>query len=254
MEKINLILKNIGLTDTETNIYLTGLQYSSIGVNRLEKETKIKRTTIYHAINTLSKKGLVSKKDTGAKLVFMMTRPENIQRLLNKEIEILENQKTELDEIIPLLNQHQQKEEANFNVAHFDGIEGIKLVIEEALYCKSRHWDVIAPPKNFFSDFDKKYAEYFMNTRKRKKISARSLWESKADKKVLTPEDLKQRQPRILPNIMYGKFKSIIIIFDDKVAIISSLKESSAILIQSREVHDTMLALFDGLWHISKEY
>src|SRR3989339_824298 len=195
MEKINFILKNIGLTDTETNIYLTGLQYSSIGVNRLEKETKIKRTTIYHAINTLSKKGLVSKKDTG-----------------------------------------------------------IKLVIEEALYCKSRHWDVIAPPKNFFSDFDKKYAEYFMNTRKRKKISARSLWESKADKKVLTPEDLKQRQPRILPNIMYGKFKSIIIIFDDKVAIISSLKESSAILIQSREVHDTMLALFDGLWHISKEY
>src|SRR3989339_80013 len=163
MEKINLILKNIGLTDTETNIYLTGLQYSSIGVNRLEKETKIKRTTIYHAINTLSKKGLVSKKDTGAKLVFMITR-------------------------------------------------------------------------------------------KRKKISARSLWESKADKKVLTPEDLKQRQPRILPNIMYGKFKSIIIIFDDKVAIISSLKESSAILIQSREVHDTMLALFDGLWHISKEY
>jgi hypothetical protein len=52
---------------------------------------------------------------------------------------------------------------------------------------------------------------------------------------------------------MHGKFKSVIIIFDDKIAIISSIKELTAILIQSQEIHDTFLAMFEGLWESSSK-
>ncbi|MCX6744922.1 MAG: MarR family transcriptional regulator [Candidatus Parcubacteria bacterium] len=254
MEQIKTILKNIGLTATETAIYLAGLDFPSIGVKELEKITGIKRTTIYHALNTLMQKGLVANKGTATRLAFIMTNPKDIKRLIVSQIHVLEDQQKELDEILPLLQPKNAKQLTQSNILHYEGIAGIKLVVEQALYCKSRHWDIIAPNKNFFSEFDKKYADYFIQTRQDRQITARSLWENNPGRRSLTPEEIKDRNPRYLPQVMEGHFKSVMIIFDDKVAIISSLDELSAILIQSPEIHDLFNAMFEGLWLASKEY
>lgn len=254
MEKLINLLHNLGLTDTEAKIYLAGLDYVSIGVGELEKQTQIKRTTVYHALGTLMQKGLTAKVGTGTKFKFTMSAPENINTLLEKKINDLRNKKKSLEEIIPLLDRQIKKKEMDTKISHFEGIEGIKLVIEEALYCRSHHWDIIAPAKNFFSEFDKDYAEYYLRARKSNQVTARSLWEYALPKRVLTPEEIRERSPRYLPQNMHGKFKSVVIIFDDKIALISSLKEMSAVLIQSKEFHDTFAAIFEGLWEISKDY
>jgi len=245
-------LQKLGLTATESEIYLKGLEYEQIEVSQLVKQTNINRTTIYHALETLMRKGLVAKTERPDKLFFSMTNPSNIQKLLDEKIAILKLQKTELNSVIPLLTQITKNNQSLFKVTHYEGIEGIKLVTEESLYCKSSHWDIIAPVKNFFSEFDKDYSTYFVQTRKRKGITTRSLWEPEQGQKNLTTEALKERNPRILPKIMHGKFKSVINIFDDKVAIISSLQEKSAIIIQSQEFKETMSAIFEGLWLTSK--
>ena len=250
MSQIKDTLHNLGLTDTESEIYLAGLAYDTISVKELEKTTRINRTTIYHALDTLTKKGLASKREsgTGAKLLFSMTEPENIKKFLDREIKLLQSKKQEVDTIIPLLLDRTKQKEEDFKVSHFEGIEGIKLVVEEALYCRSREWSIIAPKTNFFSQFDRNYARYYLKTRKENRIKARSLWEHTPDSRALTPEELRDREPRYLPKNLCGQFQSVIIIFDDKVAFISSIKNLSAILIQSREIQETMATLFSGLW------
>ncbi len=254
MDQITTILKSLGLTATETTIYLAGLDFPSIGVKELEKITGIKRTTIYHALNTLMHKGLVANKGTANRLAFIMTEPKDIKRLITSQIQVLQDQQKELDQVLPLLQPKNARQLGQANVLHYEGISGIKLVVEQALYCKSRHWDIIAPNKNFFSEFDKKYADYFIQTRQTRQITARSLWENNPGRRSLTPEEIKDRNPRYLPEIMQGHFQSVMIIFDDKVAIISSLDELSAILIQSKEINDFFKAMFEGLWLGSKEY
>lgn len=254
MDNIKNTLKKIGLTTTEIEIYLNGLNFHSVDVAKLEKTTNIKRTTIYHALNTLSQKGLVAKKEHAGKMTFAMTDPIKLLKMLKKDIGILKNQEKELEKIIPLLKTKKNKNNENFQVFHFEGAEGIKNVVDEALYCKNRHWDIIAPVKNFFSDFDKEYAKYFIEKRKLRGITARSLWEKDFSRRALSKEEVTQRQPRYLPIEMQGKFKSVIIIFDDKVAFISSVEELSAILINSKEIKETMQAMFDGLWISSKDY
>jgi len=255
MTQIKTSLRKMGLTDTEIEIYLVGLSYDSIGVKELEKTTRINRTTIYHALDTLIQKGLVSKRESGlgAKLLFSMASPENIKKFLDREIKLMEEKKCEIDNILPLLLDRTKQKEETFKVSHFEGIEGIKLVVEEALYCRSREWSIIAPKKNFFSEFDSVYARYYLKTRKENDIKAYSLWEYAPNSKILADEEMRDRNPRYLPEIMHGKFKSVIIIFDDKVAFISSIKNISAILIQSREINETMQAMFKGLWVGSKE-
>lgn len=254
MNNINEILKSIGLTSTEVTIYTAGLAYDFISVNELEKQTQIKRTTIYHSLDTLMNKGLAAKKGTESKYVFSMSNPENINKMLDAEIDNLQNKKDNLNKIIPLLKQKIKETGSGFKILHYEGVSGVKLSIEEALYCKSREWNIIAPYRNFFSELSLDYAKYFMQTRNERQIKARSLWEGIFDKKVLSSDDIKKRNPRFLPKGMKGKFKSVIIIFDDKVLIISSLAELSSILIHSKEINATFNTIFEGLWSVSKEY
>ncbi len=252
-------LQQLGLSKTEATIYLAGLGHPGIAASDLARQTQIRRPTVYHALETLLTKGLASKKGTGARCVFTMTSPEKIGHLLDAKIELLEKQKTGLEELAGrLVAQQQQTGGGSVEVKQFQGIEGVKLVVEEALYCRSRTWDILAPRKNFFSEFDPDYAQYYLSARKKRGIVSRSLWERSpnGDKKTpaskpLTPEILAERNPRYLPPVMHGKFKTVMILFDETVVFISSYKSLSAILIESKELHQFFSALFDGLWEAS---
>lgn len=251
MKQLIPILTELGLTQTESTLYIAGLSAGPVPVSDLAKITGIKRTTVYHALEGLLEKGIAAKHGTPDALVFEMSSPQQVSRLIDQRVSLLENQKRLLGTLSPSVLTAPPA--TPVKVSHFEGIEGIKLAIEEALYCTSRKWDIIAPSKNFFSEFDERYAQYFLETRKARGIVARSLWERDSSRKNISAEDLSMRQPRYVPPVMYGTFSSVIILFDDKVLLISSLKELSAIYIHSQEMHTTMKALFEGLWSVSEE-
>lgn len=256
MADIAKTLYSLGLTPTETEVYLTGIRHLSISVQALAKETAIKRPTIYHALNTLKAKGLVADHGTSGPLHFVMCPPEHLMKLVENKRQEVDYQEQALRDLIPVLKQQMSVPDEPFTTAQYEGIEGIKTVVDIALYCKQRRWDIIAPVKNFFSEFDATYAQYYLTTRKRRGILSRTLWEKnmRPRNRRLTPEEIHERRPRIMPDSMQGKLKSVLIIFDDKVAIISSLKKLSALVITSQETHDMFAAIFEGLWVNSKPY
>ena len=254
MQKIDVVLSGLGLSTTEQKLYLTGLTTGHVGVRELTKQTGIQRTTGYHALNTLIEKGLASVTGTTTRAIFTMTPPEHLEKLLTIKIASLQTQVQAVREIAPLLAQQTAVQTGNTHVSQFDGPAGVKAVVEKALYCRSRTWDIIAPRHNFFSDFDTTYANYFMHTRTQRGITTRALWEKSKNRRTLTTGEIAQRNPRFLPPAMHGKFKSVVILFDDKVAFISSAAEQTAVLIQSPELYATMRVLFEGLWQISEPY
>ena len=161
-----------------------------------------------------------------------------------------------LEELLPfLLQQKNTKKGSGISVVQYDGIEGMKLVMDIAFYCKSKHWDILSPRKNFLRAYDKDYAARYLNARKLHGISARTLWEfTMPEGRALSKEEIRSRSPRFMPPSMQGKFNSMMILFDDKVAIFSSLEETSAILITSKELYDMFLAMFNGIWEFSESY
>lgn len=257
MDLVASLMKDVGLSDTEARVYLDGLGRGDVGVREIVRRTGIKRPTVYHALETLLQKGLVAKKSVGAKAAFTMTPPERIGALIDRRIDDLARRKEALQSVLPHLRRKHDAAVPAADVAQYDGAEGVKALVEEALYCRSGKWDIIAPRRNFFSDFDPGYAKYFMDARRRRNIVARSLWERPDAGKPtrgLSPEDLRMRQPRYLPSAMRGKFPAVVIIFDDKIALISSAKEPSGVLIRSTEMRDTFAAMFEALWATSEDY
>ncbi len=130
----------------------------------------------------------------------------------------------------------------------------MKMVVDMACYCKSKKWNIIAPYQNFLRDYDSEYAQNYLRARKNHGITSRTLWELTPQKRPMTAQELKDRNPRIMPESMLGKFKSMIILFDDKVAVFSSYEKKTAILITSKEIHAMYMAMFEAIWEISTKY
>ncbi len=248
-------LQDLGLTPTEATIYLAGQKRSGIDVQSLIKETGLKRPTIYHALETLIQKGLVAKSGSEKKRLFVMANPERLGGYLDTQIQQLTSKKALLGELSGLLTA-KESGSSGIRSEHYDGLQGIKTVLEEALYCKSRVWGLIAPARNVLTDMDATYREYYLAQRKQRGINTRTLWEERPSRsgKGLSPTDLALRNPRYLPKSLQGRFPSMVILFDDKIAFFGTKAAPSALLITSSELHALVLAMFDGIWAVSEPY
>ena len=247
-------LTSFGLTSTEASLYIAGLGQHPCTIQTLAKETHIKRPTIYHALGTLLEKGLVQERKHGSKTEYVMAHPEHIHSLVEVRRATLDAQAKQLDSLIPLLIHKQSDAEINLEVIHQHGAEGVKMVMNVAFRAKSKHWDIIAPYQNFLREFDAAYAEQYLRTRKIRGITARTLWEIKPGGRRLTAEEQAERNPRLMPKALQGKFSSMLFMFDDKVAIFSPHKNQSAILITSSDIHAMFSSMFNGLWEQSEPY
>ncbi len=248
-------LIGLGLTRTEAKIYLAGLASDALTVQEIGHKTKIKRPTIYHAIGTLTEKGLVSERKKGGKIRYSMCPPDTIRGLVEEQRQELEARSKKLEELIPLLVSQIKPDGDGASVVQYSGIDGMKLVMDIAFYCKSKKWDIIAPYQNFLREYDREYADRYLRARKHYGITSRTLWEDgMRTSRTLTDEERHERNPRLMPWVMHGKFKSMMFLFDDKIAIFSSFDKPSAILITSQELNGMFEALFEGLWDASEAY
>ncbi len=248
-------LQDLGLTPTEATIYLAGYKRVGIDIQTLVKETDLKRPTIYHALETLVQKGLVAKSGSEKKRLFVMASPERLGGYLDTQIQQLTSKKALLGELGSLLTTSDGRSSA-IRSEQYDGLQGVKTVMEEALYCKSRTWSIIAPARNILSDMDPEYQRYYLRQRSTRGIKTRTLWERKSTpgKRGLSPADLALRNPRYLPKALQGRFPSMIILFDEKIAFFGTKETPSAVLITSAELHALVLAMFDGIWEVSEPY
>lgn len=255
MKDLSSYLISIGLTDTESKLYIKGLK-KPLSFDALISGTSIKPSTAYHALSTLRDKGLTATSSQDGKQIHTMLGADYLSLYLTSRSRKLEQQQIQLDQIRGIFPTPTELDSANFNVEHFDSIDGVKKVIDAALDCTSCEWQIIAPKRNFLSEYDKSYAKYFMAKRQARHIRSQTLWESPPTGRGsahLTLQGILARNPRYLPPKYRGQFDSLIIIFDDQIAYISSLKSTEAVLIKSASLSSTMRIMFDALWHASRD-
>lgn len=255
MQDIIPELESLGLGKTEAKLYVAGLPYAEpVGVQELQKVTGLKRPTIYHNLELLASHGLVSKVTSMNRTLYMFSAPESLER--NVEAELREA-KAKIHVLARVVKQLEaiQPTSSQMTIKHLEGIQGIKTAVDMALFCRKPEWRIIAPIDNFFRTFDARYAEYYLVTRRRHGIKARTLWEQPdSEGRRLTKQEIADRNPRFLPEVMRGQFNATTLLFDNKAAIITSEKEQSAIIIESAELSSLFGALFEGLWSVSIPY
>lgn len=250
-------LETLGLHKTEAKLYIAGISFSeSVSVTELKHKTGLKRPTIYHNLGLLQQRGIVAVVVSQRGNRYIFSEPTELERSIHDEVR---QAKSKLRTLSLLMDELESLRPAESNsaisVRHFQGEQGVKTIVDMALFCKKPEWKIIAPLNNFFREFDPAYARYYTATRKRHGIVSKTLWEKPDPAGMpLNAKELVNRQPRYLPETMIDTFSSTVILFDNKIAIIASVKEQSAVLLESEEFYKLFSALFDGLWNISVPY
>lgn len=161
---IEYFLKEAGLTDNETKIYLALLKKQRLTYSQLSEITNINRSTCYAVVKQLIKQGII-KADLGQPIVQLIAQPPQsiVEKLgqeqaqIIKKTELAKRAALEMEKIIPHPNFIEPK------ITYVEEDE-----IREYLYKKTAAWDQTMAGSNYtlwgFQDslFEKYYQDYIL--------------------------------------------------------------------------------------------
>lgn len=237
-------LQELGLSDKEASLYLALLAVDYASVSDLSHKTKIKRPTVYVVLQTLEKKGLVSETKSGRDVRYNAEPPERLETFIEQQKASLEDKKRVLKDYLPQIKSLQRESGERPVVRFFEGKEGVLSTNAELakLYDEKNGGPVtylIYPLDLVEKIFSPDEITPVRQKRVAKGIKAVSLYTSS---KGPRPDD--KMSERILLNPDKYPVSCDITIYDNYSRIAILGKRISGIVIQSKEVADTLRSLF----------
>lgn len=237
-----LTLKNIGLTEKESKVYLACLERGASVVSEIAKRAHINRVTTYDILEKLIKKGFINFMTKNKIKYFNATKPDLIYESTKQNTEKLKKMLPDLRRL--------HGETPHPRVRYFEGIQGIKAIYEDTLTSKTEilNYANSKEIRQFWPEYDLQYVK----KRAQKKIFLRGIAPlDEAGLKVKSENKKYYRDIRLIPPYKYD-FSNEINIYDNKFSIISFNEGLIGMIIESHEIADTQRVIFKMVWEFAK--
>ena len=126
------LLEKIGLTESESKIYIALLTLGLSSVGPIINKTGVARSKIYDVLSRLGKKGLVSYVIDGKIKKFNAVSPNQLTRVIDLQKQVVKDRQNELNNIIPVLNKIKPVPKTKAEI--LSGTKGIKAFFDMTLY------------------------------------------------------------------------------------------------------------------------
>ncbi|MDO8482500.1 MAG: helix-turn-helix domain-containing protein [bacterium] len=255
-EKNNIVhvLEKLGLSENEASLYSVMLRHPKSTVQELTTQAPFPRTMLYHVLNQLSQKGLVSTSKDKWRTLYIAENPEKLYELLAHREKEFEKQSHAVREIIPELKNKYRLAGERPGVRIFEGIEEYKKALEDV---------IISRPKIILA--------YETLGKKRPGLEMRELFEhrrivKKIQKNIIFFES--KESARYFSKRKYDdftKFRSTeektvkhfdvdVMLYDGKMLYTSyDEREPTAILIEDKALYTMQQNLFLSIWPTAKD-
>lgn len=233
------ILQDFGLTESETQVYLALLKLGSASASEISQKTNIHRINIYDILERLQEKGLVSYVIMGKRKHYEASNPKKI-------LEIEEERKRKIKEIIPKLSAERVLAKEPQEATIFKDKKGIKTVLEDVPKSKTDVY-LFASGWGFTQNFPD-YSDVWHERFRLHKTKIKTLISSKFKKRLKVPKPLEYKY---LPSEFV--FPSTTVVYDDKVFMIMWSAHPLGILIRGKEISNSYKEFFNILWKSAKK-
>lgn len=242
MEKIEKNLEYLGILGKEAKIYIALLKMKHATIIQLVKTTNIKRTTIYHSIESLIDKGLVGTVIKNDKKFYIAEDPSISMN------NILQEKKKVIDFIVPELKDIFGKGAYQPEIKIYRNISGMKKIFEDVLSSEEKIG------RYYISNFDLEdlLGEDFLNdfVKRRVKAGIKSLslrsFKYKPEREIGINHHKLLREVKFMPEDM--GIKPYMCIYGNKVVVISAKEEKMGFIIESKEFAEAQKIIFDAIW------
>lgn len=234
------MLKSLGLSETETAIYLATLELGEGHIQEISRKSGVKRTSIYHLLEDLKSQGLLTEVTKGKRRLFSAASPYQL-------VELQKSKVSSVEQLIPQLLAMQNNAKHKPKVSYYDGIEGIKAIYRMALRDKQtiyawedldRTKDIL--PGTFFKSYPVERAE--------KKIPARCIDRDTPFARQFTSENNVRlaRESRFIDSEEFG---TEINVFGSKVAFFGFDKKNPfGVVIEDPGIAAAVRVAWQELW------
>jgi sugar-specific transcriptional regulator TrmB len=241
-------LQNLGLSDKESKVYLASLELGADTAQNLAKKAGINRATTYVQIDSLKKKGLMSEFEKGKKAYYVAESPKRLSNLLGILEKELELKRSEIKGVLPALEGMFAGMGERPKVRFFEGHEGARAMTEDFLLTKDKNIVAFLNLDLLFQAFPK-YDQDFTKPRVTSKVMSTVIYTREAGP---VPEDTSTKQYRKAKYVSPKKLtlSSNITIYDDKVAILDLKNKVIGVIIENKDIADTLKSIFMGFWNL----
>jgi len=247
------LFKELGLSKLLQTIYIYLLQNGASSARQLAENLNIPRPSVYDNLKVLIQKGLVTERSEENKKIFQVDNLENLPQLVKTKIDTLEKERKELEKILPTLAQNFDSIEPK--IKFYSGVEGVKQVLNDVLWYENIETHSMWPISEMIAVLGGDYFAEHNRKRIRRNISIRAIWPrdraiSFEDHPALGTGKGFLREIRFAPKGMIwdmGYWN-----YGDKVAFVSSRKETFGFIIHSKDFSQLLRTQFEVIWKESK--
>lgn len=235
-------LKQLGFTDKEVEVYLALLEFGSQPASVIAKKTSIPRPTVLFLFENLLKRGYIRKSQKG-KARFFYADPADLYKA---KLEEMQQTKEALEATMPLLNEYKSPFSSPPRINFFEGIEGCRNAYLQVLESKTEVCEFAAHMD--LNKMGETFMENFVAERTRRKVFMKVISQDTPVHRAYQKLDKKQQRTLKMFPIKKGDLFSSIDIFEDKVLLLNLYHDCFAILIESKQVADTLKTIHSLIW------
>ncbi len=240
---MNEVLENIGLTRSESKVYLALLRTGGATISDIIRESDMHSSVAYNSLQKLQNKGFVSYNLQGKRKRFFATDPSTIKEILNERYKDFENSISMFSDISNSFGPAQK-------LRIFEGNNGIRMLFRDVLASlkKGDEHLVLGVSStdsglgDAIRDWDEKRIKSGIN--KRVLLSEKNKeWIDFYKKRPFT-------KIKILPTI-YNSGMTINI-YGEKSALVIWGRHPITIILDNKEINRNFKIYFELLWRVSK--
>ena len=240
------ILEEIGLTKSETNVYLALLELGSSSTGKIVDKSKASSSKIYEILDRLMQKGLVSFIIKSGVKFFEAAPPERIMDFLKEKEKTFSEQKNELKKIIPELELKRNLSKYKSEATVFKGIKGGETAFRYMVNSMTKEDEWIAFVVSFTN---KRYFDSISNIhrwRANKGLRARLIINEEKRADAEARGDIPLTEIKFVP----GELQTPAIVnVAGNITLINIMGEdATAFMIESKDVADSFRNQFETLW------
>lgn len=241
-------LSYYGFSDKEAKIYLTCLELGSSLASTIARRSEVNRWTTYSILEDFKRRWIVSENIRDDLKYFSVLNPEI---LFKREEEKYLKMQSALPELLEITQKFGNRPKTQF----FEWFEGLCKAVEEVLLAGET---MTEPYLNFIwaSSMDPKFVEYlnreFIPRRMKLKIKTKSIMAK--DNSDYGAYHKKTHNVLVIDKPLFKISNDIVLYWSNKVAILMyATEEISALIIESKSLHDGLTSLFNLIWDIYKK-
>jgi HTH-type transcriptional regulator, sugar sensing transcriptional regulator len=239
-------LTSVGLSAKEAAVYVALTQTGTATVAEIARKAGIKRPTAYGVLEDLVTKGLAIAGAPGQRRSYSIESPRQLLDLPRKQEAAL---KDLMPELLALADATPSKPRIRF----YEGYDGVRRVSEDLLTTRDGEYRYFGAAQDFMKAFGERYLKDYV--RRRVALGIHSYAIRVRSREVPQPflgdSERYLRTVRLLDEPVIGDVVTLYI-YDQRVGVVSTLREGYGLVIESRELVAMLTMMWRALWAVAK--